>query len=177
MFMTSMQVFLFHGNLPALSGLSLLLFPKAVSSRDQLKGKHEIKKKRKKQPSMISPFGRCWGQATTNRTLEINSGVNSISGWFLLILFQTSFQAYNMADHLFGALLFQQQGSSFREHGFMERTTQLSLCRQCFPVKMGAKEQWALTTDNKQLGCFDESGELSGEREQDGCQWDMQRVG
>lgn len=39
MFMTSVQVFLFHGNLPALSGLSLLLFSRAVSSRDQLRGK------------------------------------------------------------------------------------------------------------------------------------------
>lgn len=62
MFMTSMQVFLFHGNLPALSGLSLLLFSRAVSSRDQATGKQK-----KKQPSMISPF---WVMLGTNSHKE-----------------------------------------------------------------------------------------------------------
>lgn len=64
MFMTSMQVFLFHANLPALSGLSLLLLSRAVISRVQATGKP------KNQPSMTSPFWECWGQTATKRSLE-----------------------------------------------------------------------------------------------------------
>lgn len=73
---------------------------------------------KKNQPSMTSPFAKCWGQTATKRSLEKYSGVTSTSGWFLMVPFWTDFQACNMADHLFGPLLFQHQSSSFREHGF-----------------------------------------------------------
>lgn len=81
---------------------------------------------KKNQPSMTSPFAKCWGQTATKRSLEKYSGVASTSGWFLMVPFWTDFQACNMADHLFGPLLFQHQGSTFRENGFMGGTTVFS---------------------------------------------------